>query len=344
LYLYNNELTGSIPSEFGKFKNLYSLYLNNNQLSGSIPVELSDLTSLSVLYLNNNQLSGEIPSNLLKKSLTVLDLSYNELSGNLPDSINPKSPLQYLILSYNNLGGAIPSTYSNLFNLQQLSLDRNKLKGPVPVFLEDLPDLQVLELDHNFFNFNGIETLAQHHFTKFRYNKKHKIGLSFFPYKLSAHAGGTLSNNTYKWFKDGVLTATIVGDSTYTPTANGTYYAEVTNAIATKLTLRSEKAGLIGLTALKQNNITSAQISDTYNFSVYPNPAKTNTTIVFNAIGSCIIKLTDVSGRILQTKTIIAVKGRNTLQLDVSKYAAGVYFVTMSNEKNEIKTVTLNKE
>ena len=55
-------------------------------------------------------------------------------------------------------------------------------------------------------------------------------------------------------------------------------------------------------------------------------------------------RLTDASGRLLQTKTITAVKGRNTLQLDVSKYAAGVYFVTMSNEKNETKTLRFNKE
>ena len=79
-------------------------------------------------------------------------------------------------------------------------------------------------------------------------------------------------------------------------------------------------------------------------FSVYPNPVKTKATISFNETGNCIIKLTDISGRVLQTKAIVGTKGRNIVQLDVSKYVKGVYLVTITNAKNESRTSQLNKE
>ncbi len=40
---------------------------------------------------------------------------------------------------------------------------------------------------------------------------------------LSLYAGGTLSNNTYKWFKNGQLNRTISGDSTLQPSQSGAY-------------------------------------------------------------------------------------------------------------------------
>jgi hypothetical protein len=80
---------------------------------------------------------------------------------------------------------------------------------------------------------------------------------------------------------------------------------------------------------------------------VYPNPANTTVTVMFNANGNYTMKLADASGNILQTKTNVAVSNntnRNTIQLDVSKYAAGVYFITIVNERNESHTIKLNKE
>jgi hypothetical protein len=67
-------------------------------------------------------------------------------------------------------------------------------------------------------------------------------------------------------------------------------------------------------------------------------------TVAFNAIGNCTLKLTDVSGITLQTKTVTAVKGTNIVQLDVSRYAAGVYFVTLINESKQTQTIQLNKQ
>jgi hypothetical protein len=53
--------------------------------------------------------------------------------------------------------------------------------------------------------------------------------------RLAATSGGTVANNTYKWYKAAEgLVATITGDSTFQPTAIGNYYAEIANSIATQ--------------------------------------------------------------------------------------------------------------
>ena len=64
LFLFGNQLTGTIPEGFGNLVDLVNLYLHDNLLSGSIPTSLAKLKRLQRLYLNDNKLSGEIPSAL----------------------------------------------------------------------------------------------------------------------------------------------------------------------------------------------------------------------------------------------------------------------------------------
>jgi len=47
---------------------------------------------------------------------------------------------------------------------------------------------------------------------------------------------------------------------------------------------------------------------------------------------------------VLQTKAGVAIKGTNIIQLDVSKYASGLYLVTITDGKNRKQTLRLNKE
>ena len=94
-------------------------------------------------------------------------------------------------------------------------------------------------------------------------------------------------------------------------------------------------------------NLITAQVNNETEIlkaEVYPNPAKTNATLLFNADGKYAITIADVSGKTLQTKTGIANKEQNIIQLDVSKYANGLYLVTITNEKNRKQTVKLSKE
>lgn len=69
-----NELSGSIPSEFGTLM-LTRLYLGGNNLSGTIPYELFDLSNLITLTLDRNELTGTIPEDIERMSqLTKLQL------------------------------------------------------------------------------------------------------------------------------------------------------------------------------------------------------------------------------------------------------------------------------
>jgi len=45
-WLYENQLTGSIPGEIGNLSNLLDLVLSSNRLSGPIPPELGNLKSV----------------------------------------------------------------------------------------------------------------------------------------------------------------------------------------------------------------------------------------------------------------------------------------------------------
>ncbi len=80
------------------------------------------------------------------------------------------------------------------------------------------------------------------------------------------------------------------------------------------------------------------------NIIAYPNPATKTTTLSFNAIGKYTITLRNLAGKILQTKTGVAINGKNIAQFNVSKYASGVYLITIVDEKNRKQTVRLSKE
>jgi Leucine-rich repeat (LRR) protein len=86
LDLYNNQLTGEIPSEIGNMTNLIFLGLNNNEFTGSLPPGIGNLTNLNYLLLFDNQLTGEIPEN-------ICDLNINwNISGNFNISNNLLCP------------------------------------------------------------------------------------------------------------------------------------------------------------------------------------------------------------------------------------------------------------
>ena len=343
---FNNQLSGSIPSSLSNLMNLDSLNLSGNQLSDSIPPELGNLKKLRYLLLDSNQLTGHIPSSFGHlNNLIDLNIKFNDLRGRMPSSLGNLSNLRHLTLTHNNLSGNIPSSFSKLKNLRKLRLRDNRLSGTVPAFLDSLPNLKELILLHNNYTFDGMETLVQNNtFDSFKYARQRAIDIHQNNNVLSVYAGGTINNNTYKWFKNGALVSTITGDSTFTPTSSGDYNVEVTNSVATELTLRSDTVSINAFEIVAQNNSDAVQANDKTNFSIYPNPAKATATISFNETGNCILRLTDVSGRVVQTKTIVGTKGRHTVQLDVSKYAKGVYLVTITNEKNERRTLQLNKE
>uniref|UniRef100_A0A453MVR7 Uncharacterized protein n=1 Tax=Aegilops tauschii subsp. strangulata TaxID=200361 RepID=A0A453MVR7_AEGTS len=141
LFLYNNMISGAIPSSLCKLRSLRSVDLSRNNLNGSIadcPVNesSSNMTDLSIVNLSfrNNNLSGEFPSLLQKcPRLIFLDLGHNQFSGALPAWIGEKlSSLSFLRLRSNMFYGHIPDELTELVNLQYLDLGYNNISGSIP--------------------------------------------------------------------------------------------------------------------------------------------------------------------------------------------------------------------
>lgn len=66
----DNELTGTIPTQFGAMSNLAGLSFFKNDLTGSVPTELGNIDGLDMLYLDSNKFAGPI-----SESICVLELS-----------------------------------------------------------------------------------------------------------------------------------------------------------------------------------------------------------------------------------------------------------------------------
>lgn len=54
-----------------------------------------------------------------------------------------------------------------------------------------------------------------------KYKRQQTIGVHINSNSLSVSAGGTLANNTYKWYMNSVLVSEIKGDSVFTATMPG---------------------------------------------------------------------------------------------------------------------------
>eukprot|EP00727_Mastigamoeba_balamuthi_P001716 m51a1_g11541 putative probable lrr receptor-like serine threonine-protein kinase at4g08850-like (336) ;mRNA; r:8363-12629 len=121
LYLYDNNISGTIPDTLGNIAVLKYLSLWGNQLSGTIPSSIGNLKSLTFLYLFDNNISGTIPDTLGNIALLEdLRLRGNQLSGTIPSSIGNLTSLTILYLNENRISGTIPDTLGNLVLLNDL--------------------------------------------------------------------------------------------------------------------------------------------------------------------------------------------------------------------------------
>jgi Leucine-rich repeat (LRR) protein len=138
----NNWLSGNNPCNWSGVEcnaagRVNYVNLNNNNLNGTLPASLGNLSQVQTFYLYSNKLSGSIPTSLGNLSqLQNLDLSYNQLTGSIPASLGNLLRLNYLALSSNQLSGSIPASLSNFSqNSPSIFLSNNTLSGCLPAAL-----------------------------------------------------------------------------------------------------------------------------------------------------------------------------------------------------------------
>ncbi|OVA03763.1 Leucine-rich repeat [Macleaya cordata] len=157
LNLNRNKLQGEIFGFLGNSSgcitsSLKLLDLGMNNLSGPLPDQLGRLKNLEELCLTKNSFSGSIPSSLGRLSpLKDIDLSHNELIGSLPKSFGHLSNLEDLKIS---LKGVVTEThFANLTSLKSLEMHSMVLQlSPnwVPPFQLDDVELSFCHLGLRF--------------------------------------------------------------------------------------------------------------------------------------------------------------------------------------------------
>ncbi len=342
LHIFNNQLTDSIPSEIGNLTNLELLYLFNNQLTGSIPASIGNLTNLTGLRLFNNQLTGAIPPEIGDLSnLLVLYLTSNQLTDSIPSEIGNLSKLRELYLENNQFTGAIPSSFVDLTNLTTLYIYENEFT--------DFPDLSTLlslddlRVQDNKLTFEDIEPNIE--IPGFLYSPQDSVGAVQYDtittdsnFTMSVSVGG--DSNQYQWKKD---ESNISGakDSLYTivladSSDAGSYICEITNTVATELTLYSRPINV----TVSASGI-SSESPEVYSMSVTRITVDNHFELRYTLPEKAAVKFSvyDITGKNVKEFSKELQPGFYSEEIKTNVIPTGVYFVRMeANEKKVTKT------
>lgn len=240
-------LVGTFPEEFSNLTAIRSLSFARNQLSGTLPEKWSTFANLQTLILSGNQLTGILPiswSTLV--SLQTLSLGGNQLTGILPTNWSTLVSLRGLYLGSNQLTGNVPESWSGLVNLRDFYINNNRISG-LPN-LSSLTNLSDVNVSNNMLDFGDIEPNIGVPTNKFLYSPQAPVGMqetilksSGEEFRISITVGG--QSNKYQWLKNG---SNITGATEFeyvipslTSTDAGVYTCEITNTVATELTLTS---------------------------------------------------------------------------------------------------------
>lgn len=230
-----------------------SLKFTGNKMNGKMPASFKNLTKLTSLYLLDNGLKAKLEEFIDSLTgLVTFHVGEYYFTDSLPPAIGNLTSLQEFTLYGSFNLKHLPAAMKNLSNLVQMDVGSNALTGDISDAIP--PTLPYLNIAPNNLNFDPIEKLAERYKnrvnTQFSYGQQANIAAQADDDSIWVNAGGTPANNTYTWYKVGQGMVEIIhGNAVYHPASPGSYYAEVSNAVATDLILTSDPLKAKGASA-----------------------------------------------------------------------------------------------
>lgn len=93
------------------------------------------------------------------------------------------------------------------------------------------------------------------------------------------------------------------------------------------------------------SNVITVKVKGSFDLGVYPNPTKDEVTVSFeyNQSSPGEIRIIDMMGRTVYAAGLSAQKGQNNLLLDLSQHSKGLYFITITVEKEVYKAMVMKE-
>ena len=151
--LSDNHFYGTIPeSVLEEWVSVESIHLGNNAITGTIPTLIGFLTTLKILNITKNQITGVIPESIGQCiGLERLDAGQNELNGPLPDSIGDLTQMKVFNVQANHLNGTLPTSIGNWITLTDFYIYENQFHGTVPDTIGTWSALKNFNIEYNMF-------------------------------------------------------------------------------------------------------------------------------------------------------------------------------------------------
>ena len=315
---------------------LQYLYLNDNNLT-SLPDTLGDLDDLLVITAVNNQIVSLPESISDLEKIQTIEFGTNAI-GNVPEYIGNLSSLGYLDLSENNIS-ALPESIGDL-NADILLLSSNDF-ADIPESMFD-NTYQYLFVDDNSLQFGSIEPFIGNVSDEFAYTPQDNFGndTTLYPetgtnFEFVLETTGEY--NVYQWYKDGDILEGQTSDTLsfyeITEEDNGTYNLEVSNTLATELTLMSHIVIINTIT-------TGVDEQPSGEITVYPNPVTGSTLGIRTGTTDPVrIQIINLTGRVLNEVVLTGV----TSQIDISDLPDGLYLLKIYDNENTLNVVKFIK-